>query len=281
MAVDPQLQELTQTTLVRATIGVVCNVREDHLAEMGPTIDDVARSLSRTMPAGGVCVTGERDRLARLRQHARDRRCRLVAAGAVTPAELVGFAPHTFADNVAVALAVAQLAGIDRAAALAAMRQAPPGPGTLTVDEFGTGSGRLRVANLFAANDPESTRDTVRALVAQEELPPPRYLLINCRPDRIDRNRQMGALVPQLAPHGVFLIGAPTRSAHRAIPPRWRDRVTDLGGRPPAQLLDAILARAGRYASVIAVGNIHGAGEQLLQELATLEPVPAATGGPR
>ena len=41
----PALQEINQTKLIRSTIGVLCNVREDHLAEMGPTLDDVARSL--------------------------------------------------------------------------------------------------------------------------------------------------------------------------------------------------------------------------------------------
>src|SRR5262245_61858103 len=57
MAVQPALQELSQHKLIRSTIGVLSNVREDHLDEMGPTTDDVARSLARAMPAGGVCVT--------------------------------------------------------------------------------------------------------------------------------------------------------------------------------------------------------------------------------
>lgn len=61
MAVMPALQETNQTKLIKSTIGVLCNVREDHLAEMGPTLDDVARSLCRSMPHGGICVTAERD----------------------------------------------------------------------------------------------------------------------------------------------------------------------------------------------------------------------------
>ena len=64
MAVLPDLQEINQRKLIQSTICVICNVREDHLAEMGPTLDDVARSLSRSMPAGGICVTAEQDRAA-------------------------------------------------------------------------------------------------------------------------------------------------------------------------------------------------------------------------
>ncbi|MBV8931223.1 MAG: poly-gamma-glutamate synthase PgsB, partial [Kutzneria sp.] len=68
MAVMPDLQQINQSKLIQSTIGVLCNVREDHLTEMGPTLDDVARSLSRSMPVGGVCVTAERERLPILAQ---------------------------------------------------------------------------------------------------------------------------------------------------------------------------------------------------------------------
>ncbi|SES34836.1 poly-gamma-glutamate synthase PgsB/CapB [Streptomyces sp. yr375] len=79
MAVMPALQEVNQTKLIRSTIGVLCNVREDHLAEMGPTLDDVARSLSRSMPVGGTCVTAEQDRLHILQKEADARNCELIA----------------------------------------------------------------------------------------------------------------------------------------------------------------------------------------------------------
>ena len=80
MAVMPELQEISQDKLIRSNIGVLCNVREDHLAEMGPTLDDVARSLSRTMPVGGVCVTAERERLPLLSREAARRDCTLLVA---------------------------------------------------------------------------------------------------------------------------------------------------------------------------------------------------------
>lgn len=67
MAVMPALQEINQSKLIQSTIGVLCNVREDHVAEMGPTLDDIARSLSRSMPHGGICVTAEKERFHVLR----------------------------------------------------------------------------------------------------------------------------------------------------------------------------------------------------------------------
>jgi poly-gamma-glutamate synthase PgsB/CapB len=276
MAVNPSLQEVNQTKLIQSTIGVLCNVREDHLEEMGPRLDDVARSLSRSMPVGGVCVTTEREQLPILRRQAEKRRCRLIEVDPeqVSDRDLAGFGWITFKENVAIALAIAELLGIDRRAALRGMWQAPPDPGALTVEEYRVAGQRLRFANVFAANDPGSTMQNVRMLWAQGAIRPPVHLVINCRPDRIERNGQMGALVPAIRPAQVFLIGEPTRSARATIPDPWQDRVVDLGGRRSGEaLLAGMLRRLGRSASVVAVGNIHGQGEQLLAALARLEPV--------
>lgn len=120
MAVMPALQEINQSKLIRSTIGVLCNVREDHLAEMGPTLDDVARSLCRSLPEGGVCVTSEKERFPILKEEADARNCELIYADpeTVTDEELRGFSWFTFKENVAIALAVAELLGVDRATAL-------------------------------------------------------------------------------------------------------------------------------------------------------------------
>jgi poly-gamma-glutamate synthase PgsB/CapB len=271
MAVAPQLQEVNQTKLIRSTIGVLSNVREDHVAEMGPTLDHIARSLSRSMPRGGVCVTAERERLKVLRKEADKRNCELVVVdpGSVSDEEMRGFGWFTFKENVAIALAVAQRLGVDRRSALRGMWNAPPDPGVLTVREYHVRGSSIRFANVFAANDPESTLQNIEQLGRQGLIGAPLCVLINCRPDRVERNGQMGALVPLLRPDRVVLIGEPTRSA--SIPGTFASRVVDLGGRRPGpELLDGVLAAAGPGASVVAVGNIHGQGEVLLDELEKL-----------
>jgi gamma-polyglutamate synthase len=271
MAVAPALQEVNQTKLIQSTIGVLSNVREDHVAEMGPTMDDIARSLSRSMPHGGVCITAERERLPVLRKEAERRKCELVVVDpeSVSDEEMRGFGWFTFKDNVAIALAVAQRLGVDRRSALQGMWNAPPDPGVLTVREYVVHGAPIRFANVFAANDPESTLQNIEQLARQGLIGPPLCVLINCRPDRVERNGQMGALIPKLRPARVVLIGEPTRSA--AIPGAFASLVADLGGRRSgAELLDGLVAAAGPGASVVAVGNIHGQGEALLDELEKL-----------
>ncbi|HEY2673159.1 MAG TPA: poly-gamma-glutamate synthase PgsB [Rugosimonospora sp.] len=273
MAVNPDLQQLNQEKLIQATIVVISNVREDHLDVMGPALDDVARSLCRSMPVGGVCVTAERDRLDILRAEANKRRCTLLVADpeSVSDEEMGGFGWVTFKENVAVALAVSDLRGVPRSEALAGMYLADPDPGVLRVDRCEHGGRSFLAANLFAANDPESTLMNLELLQSSGQLPDSLSMVINCRPDRLERNGQMGHIVAQIGPERVYLIGTPTRSALRTIPSELRHLVVDLGGehRSGVQILSAITAlMPGDEHGLVMVGNIHGRGEHLLDALA-------------
>jgi poly-gamma-glutamate synthase PgsB/CapB len=277
MAVQPALQEINQQKLIRSTIGVLSNVREDHLDEMGPTMDDVARSLSRAMPVGGVCVTAERARLEILHREAARRDCHLVAAepDEVSDEEMAGFKYFTFKENVAIALAVAAELGVSRRDALRGMYAAPPDPGVLTVEEYASHGRLVRFANIFAANDPRSTVMNFQQLLDQGHIRPPIVTLVNCRPDRIERNAQMGRIVPDLLTETLVLIGHPTRSARDAVPRHWDGRVLDLGGagRAASDIWQHIVSNVAGEASMVAIGNIHGQGERLLTHMATLRAV--------
>lgn len=274
MAVQPELQQVNQEQLIEAGIVVITNVREDHLEEMGPTLDDVARSLSRSMPRRGMVITAERDRLHILREEATRRQCTLIAVDpdTVSDAEMAPFRWITFKENVAVALAVAQLCGVDRATALAGMYRTIPDPGVLRVDACAHHGRRFAAVNLFAANDPTSTLMNVDLLRQRRLICKRVAAVINCRPDRVERNGQMGAIIPQINPHRIFLIGSPTRSALHHVPDAWRDRVVDLEGehRTGTQLRDAIveaIALGDTGTSLLMIGNIHGRGEELLAAL--------------
>lgn len=52
MAVKPELQHICENKILDSDIGVITNVREDHLDEMGKTLDEIAESLSNTVPNG-------------------------------------------------------------------------------------------------------------------------------------------------------------------------------------------------------------------------------------
>lgn len=150
---------------------------------MGPTLDDIARSLSRSMPYGGICVTAEKERFDVLQEEADARDCQLLYADpdTVSDDELRGFSWFTFKENVAIALTVAELLGVDRDTALRGMYEAPPDPGVLSVERYlAPGGKRLRFANVFAANDPESTLMNINQLLDLGAVERPLSVVINC-----------------------------------------------------------------------------------------------------
>ena len=109
-------------------------------------------------------------------------------------------------------------------------------------------------------------------LLDQGRIRPPFLTLVNCRPDRIERNAQMGEIVPELLTETLVLIGHPTKLARDAVPRDWRGRLVDLGGanRGPDEIWEHIIAQVPGEATLVAVGNIHGQGERLLEHMARL-----------
>ena len=59
MALDPQLQLVSEEQMIKSTLGVITNVRPDHLEVMGWDLDDIAESLSQSIPRDGMLVTGD------------------------------------------------------------------------------------------------------------------------------------------------------------------------------------------------------------------------------
>lgn len=59
MAVNPDYQITFQEKLVKANIGVIVNVREDHMDLCGPTLDFIAESFTATIPRNGTLVVAD------------------------------------------------------------------------------------------------------------------------------------------------------------------------------------------------------------------------------
>ncbi|MBK8479725.1 MAG: poly-gamma-glutamate synthase PgsB [Proteobacteria bacterium] len=196
MALQPELHWLTEHKLVRATHGVITNVRADHLDVMGPTVADVGRALAGMIPVGGVLITAEREHLQILREAAADRGTRLVTVEdedleAVGADDLARFSYTEHRENVALALKVLAELSVPRATALAGMWAADPDPGALTEAELNFFGRRIVFVNAFAANDPLST-ERIWRLVRQRHADVQRTVaLFNLRADRPSRTVQL------------------------------------------------------------------------------------------
>jgi gamma-polyglutamate synthase len=160
MALKPEYQRISERMIVRSTIGILTNVREDHQDVMGETLPEIARSLLSTCPTGGHLVTSEQNPeiLAVMQERCDELGTVLVVADPerVTDADIDRFDYIAFKENVSIALAVADLLEIPRDVAMRGMWAADPDPGVLRLKELDIGGKHVTWANLFAVNDRES-----------------------------------------------------------------------------------------------------------------------------
>jgi gamma-polyglutamate synthase len=269
MAISPDLQPFSELRLIRSTVGVITNVRADHLDVMGPTVDDAARALALTAPRHGHCFTAERVRAHVLDDVARRRGSRLHVVGdaGITRKDLTGFSYLEHAENLALALAVCAHLGVGRAVAMRGMHAADPDPGVLRRYALRAAGKTITFVNAFAANDPDSTFLIWKRLGLDREVDgEKRIVLANCRQDRLHRSGQIAELIAERLPaEHVVLTGEGTRlvalqAVTKGVP---RERLSDLGGLDAERVYERILDLAQGRAVVVGIGNIVGLGEEI------------------
>lgn len=270
MAVTPEVQPIVELRLIRSHVGVVTNVRADHLDVMGPTVDDVASALAQTAPLHGHLFTAERERAHLLDRVARARGTELhvVDGRGVTDVELAAFSHIEHADNVALALAVCSHLGVSRQTALRGMYLAPADPGALQRYDFVSGDKHVTFVNAFAANDPDSTLIIWRRLGLGAAIEgTARIVLANCRDDRLQRSGQIAELVAtRLDADHVVLTGLGTelvafQAAQQGLA---RERLSDLGGMDAEHVFERVLDLVHERAVVVGIGNIVGLGQEIV-----------------
>jgi poly-gamma-glutamate synthase PgsB/CapB len=191
MALKPQYQEVSERMIVRSNIGVLTNVREDHQDVMGETLPEIARSLLSTCPYNGILITAETNPVITpiIEEVAAKRKSRVVYADpeVVSDADIDRFDYIAFKENVAIAIAIADIVGIPRNIAMDGIVRADPDPGVLRMKELRILGKRVTWANLFAVNDRESM------VVAMEKLVPymtPETTTVGILNNRSDRERR-------------------------------------------------------------------------------------------
>lgn len=193
MALRPELQWISEHSIIRSTIGIITNARPDHAAHMGWDRRSVAQTLGNTVPRGGVLVCGDEFVCDQLRPLAAARiaQIRLAPRRTLPSTGRIGWhAP----ENVAVALDAAACAGIDEQVAMRAFEEVALDPGAARwtiVDDRGGTQGRVMLLDALAVNDPDSLATVMEA--AALGVPAGVYLIFHHRRDRDDRARAFHA----------------------------------------------------------------------------------------
>lgn len=241
MALDPELQWVSEHRMIHASIGVVTNVRPDHVEIMGARAESIAGCLANTIPAGGVVVAGDSGAAALLADRARTAGARLVVAEGVEAGWV--------AENRRTALAVTRTLGIADALAERGFDAAPRDPGAVRAGA----SNAHRWIDATAANDPVS----LERLVSRHDLEGPVVAIFNHRTDRGPRLRTF-LEHPGLVSEAATLVVTGGRPAFTL----WRQARQRRGGQAtlfvPSRQLGPWLAEHHPAAHLVFCGNTRG-----------------------
>ncbi len=263
MAVNPEYQWICEHRFVNATVGVITNTRLDHILEMGPTLENVTRSLCNTLPHNGVAFTAEQNMFWMMRKEAEEVNCKLlrVNADSVSYLELGQFSYIEHADNIALALAVCEHYQVPREVALEGMYSAFPDPGALRVIEAEENGRIAQFINALAANDPMSTLaiwQKVKTLSTDLGMV---CFMLNTRADRYDRTIQLLEMVRDNLTQEFdffFLNGENLERVYNSLPDYGIDqaKAVKIGMADPVVTYDAIFERIPNIGTVFAMGNV-------------------------
>lgn len=267
MAVNPDYQITFQRDLVKANIGVIVNVMEDHMDVLGPTLKEVAEAFTATIPYKGHLVVMKDDYTDFFAKVAKRRKTKLIVVDKeeVPESYLRKFGYIVFPDNVAIAMGVAEALGIDRDTALRGMLNAPPDVGAVEVKYFNANQTTNVYVNAFAANEPQSTKAILNKVESYNYPYRKVVIVLNCRDDRVDRTRQfVENFITEVEFDTLICTGKSTQMVTDAMKGQKHKKYLNFEGRDMKQVEDA-LYKESENALIFCVGNIHGPGKQIAQ----------------
>ena len=276
MAVQPQYQWIAEHKMVKSQIGVITNVRPDHLDEMGPTEEDVAYSLCNTVPVNSVLITGEDQKPDILREVAKQNSTRFIKSddSSIQKKELDGFSYMEHPSNIAVALDVCKQVGVNRSTALKGMHKVQPDAGALVAWNLDIDNKNVRFVNGMAANDPVSTLQIwnfiSKRFVTDEETT---CIFFNSRDDRPVRTRQMIELTfEKIKPDYFFIRGDKVKKIIDTFgKTSLKTSIDIIGLEQPLEDVISSLKNLPNNSLVYAIGNQVGAGQEILENIAMLK----------
>lgn len=278
MAVNPDYQQIYQNKMIQANVGVIVNVLEDHLDEMGPTLDQIAQAFTSTIPYNGKLIISSQDKdyINYFKKIAKKRNTEVFVSdeSEIPEGYLQEFGYVVFPNNVAIPLAFARAMGIDRTTALRGMLNANPDPGALMVDRIRVRDKYSIFVNAFAANDPHSTLEIwelIKEYGYGHEFYRPPLVVFNARPDRVDRTEQfVRDCIPYIENHiDLLAMGEVTNPLFEGFKNGSLSNVENYYGMEGANARELkkklYSLMDGRL--VFFIGNIHGVGEDFLVEI--------------
>ena len=272
MAVNPEHQWVSEHKMVKSTIGVITNVREDHLEDIGSGLTNMVEALKLTIPQKGILVTAEKNYFPLFKEQADKLKTKIIWADPddISSKIIKKFDYMNFKENVSIALQVNKLFGVDEEVSLRGMLKANPDPGALKIYKLLKENKILFFVNAFAANDRRSTLLIWENIKKRADLNNiPIIGIINNREDRALRAIQFAhILAKEITLSKIILVGPLSRLTERTllklkVP---SNKILNLGRiTNTEEILQTVLRCINNKGILIGLGNTKGMGQKLIE----------------
>lgn len=273
MAVQPQYQWVAEQEMVRSHIGVITNVRPDHVDEMGPTLTDIASSLSNTIPSQGILISSEEAVLGVFEKVAEKRETHVVTVDESEIGEeiLDQFSYMEHPQNVALALEVCKQAGVERSVALDGMVHVSPDLGALIAWKLDYNDRSVSFINGMAANDPVSTLTIWNYTARRFSWNGESCVFLNTREDRRTRSRQLLSLImEEIKPDHCIIRGDNLEKMFSHLKHYSPNtNITWIHSQDSVKTVSDVFAKLPDDSLVYAMGNQVGFGQELVDYIKT------------
>ena len=258
MAVNPQYQWISEHRIVRSTLSVITNVRKDHIDEMGKTNQDIALSLSNSIPYNSKLITSENKHYNIFKSVSQKRNTQIVKTHNedIDYDYIENFHYLEHPENISLALKVCQELGVSKSKALEGMLKVEPDPGALLIWNI---KNKNQFVSAFAANDPDSTFK-VWGLI-KNKFNNNVCVFLNTRNDRRYRTNQLIDLVTNRINPDLFIIRGDNLDIDISS---MNIKVFPMNS-TPNDIIDYIV-NLKNY-TIVGVGNMVGWGETFLTQL--------------
>lgn len=269
MSISPELQQL-ESKCFKPHLYIITNIKDDHREVMGSSLKQQAESICNAIPENTTVVTNETRFLDLIREKAAIKGSKVIIPKAIST-ELAEELPFgVFPENVAIALAVCELAGIEGKYSGKAILESLRSDSS-AYHLINTTDKEIKFLNAFSVNDVESTESFISYWKNKFSSGNKFSVLLNTRSDRPLRTDQLTDWINSRADDidRVFISGSHRKRAAGNLRKSHieSEKIFILKGKDLGNLRTRLNDLVPDKALVVGLGNIGEYGHKIMKEL--------------
>jgi gamma-polyglutamate synthase len=207
MSISPELQRM-ESRIFKPHIYVITNIREDHLEQMGETIDQEVESICSAIPKDSLVVTSEKRYLKEITSFACLRNSKVISTESLDDNLSFQIPLGVFESNVTLAVKVCEILKIDSIKAFHSICDYAVKKKSAMID-LKVGDFNVKFLDGFSVNDVQSASDFLNYWQNKLRAFKDMIILLNVRADRPLRSVEFANWLSNLENiKNIILVGS-------------------------------------------------------------------------